>query len=379
MLIHILTPGGLPWTRNGVPKTTAHADRLIREKRDAKPEQLCRGLPDVFEDFLIYCRKLKFAQLPDYQMWREKFAELARENGWEEADGRVDDDFYWPPRPTTVSDPRFNLSNQSSAIKFQILSSRVVKSAVTAVTGTRSDVHRVLDDLANLNLNDHQIPGAKKPGEQTNKPTARENDDKLQGEANKENDVIVKKEREVIVVSSGDESNTPPDKVKSGTRWSKAAALMKLASRVPKALHNSELADLVHEFLAILQSSRSKTVTREAFSFLEALQKQLRDPSIFIVNSRPSKPSRPSRTRSAKAREEQQKARTVVNKMWALSRDIANDKEFLDNTRLANMIMDFEALVRKSSGRSVNKDGLAFLTSLEDRLKLRAEPEVVKA
>lgn len=114
MLIHILTPGGLPWTRNGVPKTTAHADRLIREKRDAKPEQLCRGLPDVFEEFLIYCRKLKFAQQPDYQMWRERFAELARENGWDEPDGRVDDDFYWPPRPTTVSDILLNNGSQLS-------------------------------------------------------------------------------------------------------------------------------------------------------------------------------------------------------------------------------------------------------------------------
>ena len=102
MLIHLLTPGGLPWTRNGVPKTTAHADRLIREKRDTKPSQLCRGLPEVFEEFLIYCRTLKFAQQPDYQQWRDNFAELARENGWEDASGRVDDDFYWPPRPTTV-------------------------------------------------------------------------------------------------------------------------------------------------------------------------------------------------------------------------------------------------------------------------------------
>ena len=68
MLVHLLTPGGLSWTRNGVPKTDAAHKRLKREKAAAAPEDLCRGLPDVFEEFLRYCRRLKFAERPDYEL-----------------------------------------------------------------------------------------------------------------------------------------------------------------------------------------------------------------------------------------------------------------------------------------------------------------------
>lgn len=92
MLIHMLTPNGLTWTRNGVPKTDAAHNRLKREKAGARPEELCRGLPDVFEDFLRYCRRLKFAERPDYDQWREAFMDLAVESGFPE-----DDAFVWPP------------------------------------------------------------------------------------------------------------------------------------------------------------------------------------------------------------------------------------------------------------------------------------------
>ncbi len=57
MLVHMLTPGGLSWTRNGVPKTDEAHNRLMYEKRNATPEEICRGLPPVFEEFLRSCRR----------------------------------------------------------------------------------------------------------------------------------------------------------------------------------------------------------------------------------------------------------------------------------------------------------------------------------
>lgn len=92
MFIHLLTPGGLSWTRNGVPKTNAQHDRIIREKRNARPEDLCKGLPVEFEEFLRYCRRLKFAECPDYARWKEEFSELAKDEGFPGTD-----DFVWPP------------------------------------------------------------------------------------------------------------------------------------------------------------------------------------------------------------------------------------------------------------------------------------------
>ena len=93
MLIHLLTPNGLSWTRNGVPKTDEAHDRLKREKKNARPEDLCRGLPSEFEEFLRYCRRLNFMDRPDYQRWKDEFAALAEGQGFGDCS-----QFEWPPR-----------------------------------------------------------------------------------------------------------------------------------------------------------------------------------------------------------------------------------------------------------------------------------------
>jgi casein kinase 1 len=92
MLIHLLTPRGLSWTRNGVPKTDEAHERLKLAKKNALPEDLCRGLPPEFEEFLRYCRRLNFYDKPDYERWIEEFRSLAVESGFPE-----EDDFIWPP------------------------------------------------------------------------------------------------------------------------------------------------------------------------------------------------------------------------------------------------------------------------------------------
>lgn len=104
MFIHLLTPRGLPWTRNGVPKTDDAHERLKEEKRKARPEQLCRGMPSEFEEFLRYCRRLKFQECPDYAKWREEFRELAKAEGFP-----GDDDFVWPPPKVFLSSHQIRL------------------------------------------------------------------------------------------------------------------------------------------------------------------------------------------------------------------------------------------------------------------------------
>lgn len=99
MFIHLLTPRGLSWTRNGVPKTDTAHERLKREKRNARPEDLCKGLPVEFEDFLRYCRRLKFQEQPDYATWKLAFQELAMSTGYSGLE-----DFIWPPEPPQVRD-----------------------------------------------------------------------------------------------------------------------------------------------------------------------------------------------------------------------------------------------------------------------------------
>lgn len=94
MFIHLLTPGGLPWTRNGIPKTDSAHDRIKRAKQYARPEELCKGMPSEFEDFLRYCRRLKFADHPDYDYWKDEFKALAEDWGFTDIER-----FIWPPPP----------------------------------------------------------------------------------------------------------------------------------------------------------------------------------------------------------------------------------------------------------------------------------------
>lgn len=97
LLLHLLTPGGLSWTRNGVPRDEVAHDRLKREKRSARPEDLGGGLPEEFEEFLRYCRGLAFTEQPDYAHWRGRFCDLANELGYRDAER-----FIWPPPPAPV-------------------------------------------------------------------------------------------------------------------------------------------------------------------------------------------------------------------------------------------------------------------------------------
>lgn len=98
MFIHLLTPRGLSWTRNGIPKTSAAHNILKLEKRKATPEDLCRGLPAEFEEFLSYTRRLKFKENPDYALWVDRFRNLAMELGFMDIEP-----FVWPPPAPTVS------------------------------------------------------------------------------------------------------------------------------------------------------------------------------------------------------------------------------------------------------------------------------------
>ena len=63
----------------------------------------------------------------------------------------------------------------------------------------------------------------------------------------------------------------------------KAHRLVKLTAKASDATDNLALSNLVREFVEVLRSNSSKTLTREATQFLDALHKQLADPSVFVA------------------------------------------------------------------------------------------------
>lgn len=58
---------------------------------EVKLEDLCKGFPDEFKEYMEYCRKLKFEEDPDYKYILGLFESCMKKNGW---DPKVPD-FIW--------------------------------------------------------------------------------------------------------------------------------------------------------------------------------------------------------------------------------------------------------------------------------------------
>jgi casein kinase 1 len=348
MFIHLLTPGGLSWTRNGVPKNNAQHDRIIREKRNTRPEDLCKGIPPEFEEFLRYCRRLKFAECPNYARWKEEFKELAIAEGFPGTD-----EFIWPPPPIShVSSQLIHEDVYRLTLVMQLKPHSTHTAALrrTPAPAGAENVEQILNDLANLKLDDRPVLG-----------------DRMNiNNAVQQAKMDAKKPAAAFIVISDD---TDGGKVKNHApspvvaRMPKAAQLNKLTSAVNAASDNNAIAQVVLDFVVFLQSNRSRTLTKEGFGFLDALYKQLADPSVFIL------PLRTSRTRNSDKEQQMEppEARHVkLDVLAALRREVAGAS---GNQALAKMVADFGAVTNRSSGRTVTKDGFAFLEGLAARLK----------
>lgn len=124
----------------------------------------------------------------------------------------------------------------------------------------RDTVLAVLQGLKNLNLNTPLIKGT-----DNEKST------------DKESRVVSSITIELSSDSSEEESAPRQPTIPKRTR------LLKLTKQAAAGTDNQELSELVLEFIQVLQMNSSRTLTREAFEFLDTLHKQLADPSVFVV------------------------------------------------------------------------------------------------
>lgn len=83
--------------------------------------------------------------------------------------------------------------------------------------------------------------------------------------------------KEVIEISSGSEGSN------DALPTNKAYRLAKLTTRASEASNNAALGSLVKEFAEAMKCNSSRTLTRQGFAFLDALYKQLADPSVFVT------------------------------------------------------------------------------------------------
>ena len=132
----------------------------------------------------------------------------------------------------------------------------------------------ILNGLTNLNLEPQHVLGDRTNVQNAMRKAKEEID--LQKSAGSDG-------TNVIVVSSGLESN---DTVPVRFQPPKAVRLGDLSRRASTASDNQTLARLVKEFVEVLRMNSSRTLTKEAFVFLDVLYKQLDNPSVFIQPAR---------------------------------------------------------------------------------------------
>lgn len=134
-------------------------------------------------------------------------------------------------------------------------------------------MERILHDLTNLDLGDPVLGDRKTVDEAVRKAKDAAKDDSAKDDDSTE--VID------ITSDSEDDDTIPPPHLTP-----KAYKLTKLTNRASEATDNTELSDLVSEFVGILKSNSSRTLTKEGFAFIDTLYKQLADPSVFILPMR---------------------------------------------------------------------------------------------
>jgi casein kinase 1 len=228
------------------------------------------------------------------------------------------------------------------------------------------NVEKVLHDLAALKLGARPILGDRT--RDANTPPA-------QNAAKKPSKLPVptktmptpsRSQESVPATSMNSDATQARDKVPvDGKRMPKAVQLRVIESSIGSAIDNLALAHAVQEFGRVLRETASRNLTREGFAVLDALYKQLADPSVFAA---------PLRRRQTRAAGSQDTA--ARQPRYAKADQLSNLKREIEiaasNTELATTVHAFGALTDQSNGRTITKDGYAILDSLAARLKALA-------
>lgn len=138
----------------------------------------------------------------------------------------------------------------------------------------------ILIDLAGLNFV-HADKGKRILGDCKNVEDARADEERL---ITKDTNIPSKK-REVIEISSGSEisGDTTGPPAFAETKAKRIFKLTRLASQVTDSV---VLSGLMRNFVAALKCNSSRTLTKEASSFLDTLCKQFEGASVFVVPAR---------------------------------------------------------------------------------------------
>ena len=91
--------GKLPWQGLPAQNKDERYLRIMEVKRDTKPEDLCKGFPHEFETYISYTRNLEYEQDPDYNMLKNLFLKVLKDEGYNGIDYYYD----WDNDKTTMA------------------------------------------------------------------------------------------------------------------------------------------------------------------------------------------------------------------------------------------------------------------------------------
>lgn len=91
--------GGLPWQGLKAATNKQKYEKIGEKKQTTPIEELCRGFPPQFAEYLTYVRNLGFEDTPDYDYLRDLFTQAAKDEGIVE-DGEYD----WMKKPDRKGD-----------------------------------------------------------------------------------------------------------------------------------------------------------------------------------------------------------------------------------------------------------------------------------
>jgi serine/threonine protein kinase len=74
--------GSLPWQGLKAQTKRQKYERISEKKMATSVDELCRGFPVEFSNYLGYCRSLRFDDRPDYQYLRQLFRNLFHRQGF---------------------------------------------------------------------------------------------------------------------------------------------------------------------------------------------------------------------------------------------------------------------------------------------------------
>ena len=76
VLIYLAKKGDLPWTGLNISNKIERYKKIYYIKKNIKPENLCKGLPQEIADFLKYIKGLQFEEDPNYVYLRGLFIQI---------------------------------------------------------------------------------------------------------------------------------------------------------------------------------------------------------------------------------------------------------------------------------------------------------------